>query len=298
MRFHASLSRLQRRPVLRYVARKHAICAGAPPLMSKLETGQDQGDSALPPVRRAEMLRLLRQLGQVTVTEMSSRFEVSLDTIRRDLDALADQGMISRIHGGAVPVDGMASADSPFEQRINAHQIAKTNIGRAAARLISSGETVIVNGGSTAVAFAASLADLQHLTIVTNNLGLPAAVPPHAVKDLYLLGGEIRSGAHVTLGPVGFVGTRRIVADSAVIGVGGITEDGISTSRIEEATMMSGMIAAARRTIVIADKSKLGRLGFAVVAPLDQLDVVVTDKEPPRELEVALEAAGVRIVVA
>jgi len=192
----------------------------------------------------------------------------------------------------------MASADSPFEQRINAHQIAKTNIGRAAARLISSGETVIVNGGSTAVAFAASLADLQHLTIVTNNLGLPAAVPPHAVKDLYLLGGEIRSGAHVTLGPVGFVGTRRIVADSAVIGVGGITEDGISTSRIEEATMMSVMIAAARRTIVIADKSKLGRLGFAVVAPLDQLDVVVTDKEPPRELEVALEAAGVRIVVA
>jgi DeoR family glycerol-3-phosphate regulon repressor/DeoR family fructose operon transcriptional repressor len=276
----------------------HAVGAGGSPLTSKLETGQSPGDPALPPVRRAEMLRLLRQLGQVTVTEMSSRFEVSLDTIRRDLDALADQGLISRIHGGAIPADGMASADSPFEQRINAHQIAKTNIGRAAARLISSGETVIVNGGSTAVAFAASLADLQHLTIVTNNLGVPAAVPPQAVNGLYLLGGEIRSGAHVTLGPVGFVGTRRIIADSAVIGVGGLTEDGISTSRIEEATMMSAMIAAARRTIVIADRSKLGRLGFAIVAPLDQLDVVVTDQEPPRELAVALEAAGVRIVIA
>jgi DeoR family glycerol-3-phosphate regulon repressor/DeoR family fructose operon transcriptional repressor len=266
--------------------------------MTKIETEQNQSDSALPAVRRADILRLVKQLGQITVTEMSARFEVSLDTIRRDLDILADQGLISRIHGGAVPIDSMASADSPFEQRINAHQIAKTNIGRAAVRLISSGETLIVNGGSTAVAFAAGLGDLQRLTIVTNNLSLPAAIPPNAVNSLYLLGGEIRSGARITLGPVGFVGTRQIIADTAVIGVGGITEDGVSTSQIEEATMMAGMIAAARRTIVIADKTKLGRLGFAVVAPLDQLDVLVTDEEPLRELKVALETAGVRIVVA
>jgi DeoR family glycerol-3-phosphate regulon repressor/DeoR family fructose operon transcriptional repressor len=266
--------------------------------MTKIETEQNQGDFTLPAVRRAEMLRIVKQFGQITVTEMSARFEVSLDTIRRDLDILADQGLISRTHGGAMPIDGMASADSPFEQRINAHQVAKTNIGRAAVRLISSGETLIVNGGSTALAFAASLGDLQRLTVVTNNVSLPAAIPASAVSSLYLLGGEIRRGAHVTLGPVGFVGTRRIAADTAVIGIGGISEDGVSTSQIEEATMMADMIAAARRTIVIADKTKFGRLGFAFVAPLDQLDVLVTDEEPPRELKVALEAAGVRIVVA
>jgi DeoR/GlpR family transcriptional regulator of sugar metabolism len=266
--------------------------------MTRIETEQNQSDFALPAARRAEMLRLVKQLGQITVTEMSARFDVSLDTIRRDLDTLADQGQISRTHGGAMPIEGMASADSPFEQRIEAHQVEKTNIGRAAVRLISSGETLIVNGGSTALAFAASLGDLQRLTVVTNNLSLPAAIPSSAVSSLYLLGGEIRSGAHVTLGPVGFVGTRQIIADTAVIGIGGITEDGVSTSQIEEATMMAGMIAAARRTIVIADKTKFGRLGFAVVAPLDQLDVLVTDEEPPSELKVALEAAGVRIVVA
>ena len=103
--------------------------------MTKIETEQNQGDFALPAVRRAEMLRMVKQFGQITVTEMSARFEVSLDTIRRDLDILADQGLISRTHGGAMPIDGMASADSPFEQRINAHQVAKTNIGRAAANL-------------------------------------------------------------------------------------------------------------------------------------------------------------------
>ena len=271
---------------------------GKTPIMTKLEPEQNQSDSALPAVRRADIVRLVKQLGQVTVTEMSARFEVSLDTIRRDLDTLADQGLISRIHGGAAPIDSMASADSPFELRINAHQNAKTNIGRAAAGMISSGETIIVNGGSTAVAFAASLGDLERLTIVTNNLSLPAAIPPNAVNSLYLLGGEIRSGARITLGPVGFVGTRQIIADTAVLGMGGITEDGVSTSMIEEATMMAGMIAAARRTIVISDKTKFGRLAFAVVAPLDQLDVLVTDEEPPRELKDALEAAGVRIVVA
>ena len=129
-------------------------------------------------------------------------------------------------------------------------------------------------------------------------MACPPRFRPNAVASLYLLGGEIRSGAGITLGPVGFVGTRQIIADTAVIGMGGITEDGVSTSHIEEATMMAAMIAAARRTIVIADQRKFGRLGFAVVAPLDQLDVLVSDAEPPRELKDALEAAGVRLVIA
>ena len=269
-----------------------------PQSVVKLEMKPIQSDPALPAKRRSDIARLAKQFGQITVTDMSARFEVSLDTIRRDLDLLADQGLILRTHGGAVPSEGMATADSPFEQRISARQDAKERIGRAAAKLIAPGETLIVNGGSTAVAFAASLGDLARLTIVTNNLGLPSAVPVNAVANLYLLGGEIRSGARITLGPVGFVGTRQIAADTAVIGMGGITEEGCSTSRIEEATMMAAMIAAARRTIVIADSTKFGRTGFAVVAPLDQVDVLVTDSEPSGKLRDALDAAGVRLVIA
>jgi DeoR/GlpR family transcriptional regulator of sugar metabolism len=269
-----------------------------PQSAGKLEMKPIQSDSALPAKRRSDIARLAKQLGQITVTDMSARFEVSLDTIRRDLDILADQGLILRTHGGGVPSESMAAADSPFEQRISARQDAKERIGRAAAKLIAPGETLIVNGGSTAVAFATSLGDLTRLTIVTNNLGLPSAFPASAVANLYLLGGEIRSGAHITLGPVGFVGTRQIAADTAVIGIGGITEDGCSTSRIEEATMIAAMIAAARRTIVIADSAKFGRTGFAVVAPLDQVDVLVTDVEPSGKLKEALDAADVRLVIA
>lgn len=269
-----------------------------PQSVGKLEMKPIQSDPALPAKRRSDIARLAKQLGQITVTDMSARFEVSLDTIRRDLDILADQGLILRTHGGAVPSESMAAADSPFEQRISARQDAKERIGRAAAKLIAPGETLIVNGGSTAVAFAAGLGDLTRLTIVTNNLGLPSAVPVNAVANLYLLGGEIRSGAHITLGPVGFVGTRQIAADTAIIGMGGITEYGCSTSRIEEAIMIAAMIAAARRTIVIANSTKFGRTGFAIVAPLDQIDVLVTDAEPSGKLREALDAAEVRLVIA
>ena len=142
------------------------------------------GDFALPAKRRTEMLRLIKRSGQAVVTEMSAHFDVSLDTIRRDLDALAVQGLINRIHGGAVLAGDLASSDTPFKLRVEAQSIAKANIGKAAAELISNGETLIVNGGSTTLAFAGSLAERQNLIIVTNNLGLPSVVPSQAVRAL------------------------------------------------------------------------------------------------------------------
>jgi DeoR/GlpR family transcriptional regulator of sugar metabolism len=266
--------------------------------MSGPDLDINSGDLALPAKRRSDIVRLVKQIGQITVVDMSARFEVSVDTIRRDLDILAEQGLVSRTHGGAVPMENRVTADTPLDFRLNAQHSAKTSIGRTAARLISPGETLVINGGSTTIAFASSLVDLSRLTIVTNNLSLPAAVPPACVSGLYLLGGEIRSGANITLGSVGFVGTGKITADTAVIGVGGITPEGCSTSHIEEATMMAAMISAARRTIIVADSSKFGRLAFAMVTSLDRIDVLVTDGEPPFELKESLEAAGVKTIIA
>ena len=256
------------------------------------------GDFALPAKRRTEMLRLIKRSGQAVVTEMSAHFDVSLDTIRRDLDALAVQGLINRIHGGAVLAGDLASSDTPFKLRVEAQSIAKANIGKAAAELISNGETLIVNGGSTTLAFAGCLAERQNLIIVTNNLGLPSVVPSQAVRALYLLGGEIRNDAQITIGHVGFVGAQAINADTAVIGVGGINAHGCSTSLLAEANMMLQMIATSRRTIIVADSSKFGHRAFAEVVLLNQIDVLVTDAQPPEDLLTALEAAGVRIIVA
>ena len=266
--------------------------------MSSDYSEKSTGDSALPAKRRADILRIAKQAGQISVAEMSDRFDVSLDTIRRDLDILSDQGLINRIHGGAVPAENLVTADAPFDQRVNAQHVAKTRIGQAAVGLIASGETLLVNGGSTTLAFGAALGALSRLTIVTNNLSLHAAVPPQAVRSLYLLGGEIRGGAQITLGPVGFVGAQAISADTAVIGIGGITAKGCWTSNLAEASMMFSMIAAARRAIILADSSKFGHHAFAKVVSLEQVAVLVTDARPPPDLMAALEAAEVHVIVA
>ena len=157
--------------------------------------------------------------------------------------------------------------DTPFAQRLNARKEAKARIGARAARLIADEETLLINGGSTVLALAAALGGRRGLTVVTNNLSLPAVLPPQAVDAVYMLGGEVRQSLQVTLGPVGFAGAGSISADTAVLGVGGLSAAGLSTTRLNEATMLAAMVAAARRTIVLADSAKLGKDSFVRIAP-------------------------------
>ena len=253
-------------------------------------------DGALPAKRHVELLRLLRARGPMSVNELADRFEVSGDTIRRDLDHLAAQGLLERTHGGAVAFEHLVHRDSTFNQRMGRQVAAKKRIARAACGLIKDGETLLVNGGSTTKLFAGEL-KRRNLTIVTNNLSVPSAVSSECVRDLYLLGGQYKGDALVTVGPVLMSGIS-IAVDSAVIGVGGITvREGLTTTVLEEATMIAAMIAAARRTIVLADATKLGERVFAHIAPLDRIQVLVTDEEPPADLREALDAARIDVII-
>ena len=254
-------------------------------------------DGVLPAKRHAELLRLLRAKGQMTVNELAGYFDVSGDTIRRDLDLLASQGLLERTHGGAVAFENLVHRDSTFNQRMGHRVSAKKRIARAAAQLIKDGETLLVNGGSTTRFFTAEL-NRRNLTIVTNNLSVPSTVAVECVRDLYLLGGQYKGDALVTVGPILMSGVS-ITVDSAVVGVGGITvNEGLTTTVLEEATMIAAMIAAARRTIVLADASKFGKRVFAHIAPLDRIEILVTDEEPPEDLREALNAARVKVIVA
>jgi len=253
---------------------------------------------ALPASRRSALIRFVLEQGQATVLELCQRFQVSADTIRRDLDLLSRRGLLSRTHGGAVAAQPLVGADAPFAARLNTHRDAKLRIARAAVRLIASGETLIVNGGSTTLAFARELTSVSELTVVTNNLGLPAVLAPGAVRDLYLLGGQVRNESQVTLGPLAFAGTGSIHADTAVIGVGGISPAGLSTTLLAEASMIAAMIAASRRALIVADASKFDHNAFAHIAPLGPKQTLLTDSAPPPELAQALAEAGVDVIVA
>jgi DeoR/GlpR family transcriptional regulator of sugar metabolism len=259
--------------------------------------GAIMADLALPGHRRAELVKYVRERGHATVAELAEAFAVSMDTIRRDLDHLAERRLLARTHGGAMRPGEPATADTPFDSRAAVHRRAKEAIGVAAAELVSHGETLIINGGTTTLAVARALAGKQELTVVTNNLRLPGEIPIDAVRDLYIIGGTCRIASNVTVGPVAFADTRGISADTAIIGVGGISTDGgLSTTNLPEAQMIRQMIDASARIIVVADSSKFGRSAFVHICELARMSVLVADAEPPEDIATELARADVKVV--
>jgi DeoR/GlpR family transcriptional regulator of sugar metabolism len=271
---------------------------GPEPLDGSRQAFEIVHDGSLPARRRFEMIRLARRQGQLSVTELSSQFGVSPDTIRRDLDLLSVRGLVRRTHGGAVPADNIVQSESPFSQRINLRTAEKTRIAQCAAALIQNGENLIINGGSTARIFAFELAGKKNLTVVTNALGIPASLPGQAVRDIFVLGGEYRAESHITVGSIACRGLTGVNVDSAILGVGGVTKDGLFAKLLQEATMTGSMIAAARRTIILADSTKFGQKLFGHIASLGQIDILVTDAEPPKNISEALEESRVQVLVA
>lgn len=255
-------------------------------------------DGSLPARRRFELIRLAKREGQLSIAQLSSQFGVSADTIRRDLDLLSIRGLVRRTHGGAVAADYLAQTECAPAQRNGVRTAEKTRIAKCAAELIKNGESLILNGGSTTLLFASELTGRRDLTVVTNALGIPPSLPHHAVRDIVLLGGEYRPETNTTVGSIAFCGAVSVNTDSAIVGVGGIAQDGLYTGLLQDATMTANMIAHARRTVVLADSSKFGRRLLGHIASLDKIDILVTDAVPPKDLFRALVQLNVQVLIA
>lgn len=254
----------------------------------------------LPAGRKADLAAYIAEAGQVTVADLSERFSVSIDTVRRDLDQLHAEGAVVRTHGGAVAGD-RERRDQGLGVRLRLQAAEKDQIGALAADLVPNGSVVIINSGTTALALARQLRHHRDLTIATNNLMLPAEISPKAIRDLYVFGGSVRNITQATTGPVSFqvtpgAGEVDVVCDLALIAVGAASDHGYSTSNLADAAMMTAMMNRATRVAVMADSSKFGRRLFAKIADLDAADYFVTDRMPEPEFADALRAAGVEIV--
>lgn len=258
----------------------------------------------LPARRRDELAAYVNEVGEITVSDLADRFDVSMDTARRDLDELAASGVLKRTHGGAVRITPLSRAETPFADRMRVQGSGKRRIGQLAATLIEDGQTILLNAGTTTLAVLPHLSGRRNLTVVTNNLEAPAEVPRECARDVYLLGGNVRAGSQGTVGPVEFPGTggshsHRIRADIALISVGGVVEEmGYSTSNLHEARMMLEMMGSSRLVVVLADSSKFGRSTFAQVAELSAADVLVTDAPVAERMAEALATAQVTLMVA
>lgn len=255
------------------------------------------GGAALPGARRSLVAEYVRTHGSATVAELAEGFEVSADTARRDLDLLDEQGVVRRTHGGAVAIATPAADLESVTERGTRQLAAKRAIGAVAARLVRDGETVLLNGGTTAVAVARALGT-RDIALVTCSPAVAQEVGETATRGVYLLGGRYHAAFGVVIGPVRLPGAVGLRADLLITGAAGISAGGISIANIEEAEMLSGMIEAAERVVVVADSTKFDRTAFARLAGLERVDVLVTDRPPGEELGRALDDAAVEVIIA
>jgi DeoR family transcriptional regulator, fructose operon transcriptional repressor len=255
----------------------------------------------LPAGRKARLAAYVAETGQVTVGALAERFGVSIDTIRRDLDQLSAEGVLVRTYGGAVSLSTVSRVDRAVDVRLNLQEAEKEKIATLALSLVEDGSTIMINGGTTTLALARKLHNHRDLTVATNNLLVPPALAPAAIRDLYVFGGAVRLTTQATIGPISLrvAGDTEldIRCDVAFIGVGAVSVDaGYSTSNLGEAAMMRAMMSRAARVAILADSSKFGRRLFAQVSELRSADFLITDTSPSPDLVDALAVNDVELI--
>jgi DeoR family transcriptional regulator, aga operon transcriptional repressor len=246
--------------------------------------------------RLSAILEFLASDGAVGVAELASRFDASAATVRRDLQLLEEQRMLSRTHGGAVARDVLY--ELPLRYRAARHQSEKTRIAEEAASRVAEGGIVGLTGGTTTTEVSRRIVDRRGITVVTNALNIAGELAIRADIKLVVTGGTARAESYELVGPVAEQALERLNLDIAFVGVDGITvQAGLTTHHEVEAHTNRSMIERARRVVVVTDSSKLGRVAFAQICPIDRVDELITDDAAQAPAIQELRDAGIAVTV-
>lgn len=245
--------------------------------------------------RRARLLEAL-ELGEIDVDDLARRFGVSASTVRRDLQHLSGTKAVRRTYGGAILAGG--PPETTLDQRLAIDGPQKQAIARAALALVSDGETLILDAGSTVTAFGRLLLD-RRLRIITNNLALLPCLARAPGIDLVVLGGSLRATSMGTVGPLAIEALQRMTADRTVTSADGVVAGrGLCEASLDQVALKSAMMAQSQETIVLANAGKLGRAEQMAWAPLPRRWTLVTDPAASQDQRQRLAEVGARIVMA
>ena len=244
--------------------------------------------------RHRRILERARQTGSVAVEALASEFGVTPQTIRKDLNDLAARAMLARVHGGAVVTSGVDNLDHATRAAVASN--AKAAIGAAAARLVPEGASLFVNIGTTTEAVARALTAHRELLAITNNLNVVDILAGRAGIEVIAAGGRVRASDRAVVGALAMDFIRGFRVDYAVIGASAIDADGtLLDFDVEEVRVSQTIIAHARKVILVADRSKVGRPAPVRIAGVDAIDYLVTDRIDAR-LANACREAGVTVI--
>jgi DeoR family transcriptional regulator of aga operon len=251
-----------------------------------------------PPLERQhDILDLLARNRRITVDDICGRFSVSKATARRDLEKLALDGKLQRVHGGAISLT-QAPPELPILLREQEQVDEKRRIGRAAAALVKEGETVFLGSGTTVLEVARSLRQHKGLTIITNSLPVLNTLAGSPHMSLIATGGMLRDSELSFIGHITEQALSEINADRVIMGIRAISvENGLTNNYLPETMTDRAILRAGREVIIVADHTKCGVVSTAFVAPLKSIQKLVTDNKTSSKFISALEELGIGVIV-
>lgn len=249
--------------------------------------------------RRRDICDLVEQSGYVESSQLASKLGVNISTIRRDLGALSEAGLIQRTHGGAMPVLDGNAVDVPYEVKKRHHLAEKRAIARHAANLVRDGDSLVLDSGSTTFALAQVIRGRRGLTVATNDLRIAHYLAEGGGIRLMVTGGQLIDTVFTLVGPSALSNLETLHVDWAFLAADAVDPGaGVMNVNTVEVPIKQAMLAAAARRVLLADSSKFGRRALATVVSIDAFDFVITDAGLPAELRRPYEDRLVCVPVA
>ncbi|WP_375590468.1 DeoR/GlpR family DNA-binding transcription regulator [Hoeflea alexandrii] len=246
--------------------------------------------------RHTEIMRILADEGTVTISGLASRLGVSLETVRRDVRPLTDNGSVLKIHG-AVGLAGQVG-EAPFQRRMRENADAKRLIARAMAQMIHDGDSVMLDTGTTTSFVARELLGHRRLTVVTNSSDIARTLATVNGNKVYMAGGELRSDSGAAFGVSAIEFIAKFSVTHAIISAGAIDAgSGVMDFDLEEAEFARMMLSRGAHSYVVTDHTKFGRRGLVQVAGFEAIGNLVTDELVSDEIAATLEGGGTRLII-
>ena len=243
--------------------------------------------------REEEIIKALQEDGELTVSSLSRRLQVSVVTVRADLKSLEGKGLLVRTRGGAIPAYHPDILD-----KMKSHQDAKERIARKAAELIGDNDRVMITNGTTSALIGKYLYGKRNLQVVTNSTLLFPYARVNPQLQLTVVGGEFRASADTLVGPVALRQLEQFHGRMTIAGTDGFTlEHGLTTHLVENAEMVRKMIESSLVKVLATDSSKYGKTGFVKILPLQGIDIIITDHELPEEAQKQIQDAGITLML-
>jgi DeoR family transcriptional regulator, glycerol-3-phosphate regulon repressor len=251
-----------------------------------------------PNPRQITLLDVVRTQGSVTVEELATQLGVTLQTVRRDVQKMAEDGLLARFHGG-VRVPSSTTQNIEHQQRENLNADGKTRIAKAVAAAVPNDCSLILNIGTTTEAIAKALINHNGLRVITNNLNVASILSVNPACEVIVVGGVVRTRDRGIVGEAAVEFIKQFKVDIAIIGISGIETDGtLRDYDYREVKVSQAIISHAREVWLAADQSKFNRPAMVELARLSQIDKLFTDAKPPEPFPALLDEAGVEYIEA